>query len=87
MSDQLTREEILEQVSQIVGETIDVEGLALQPSMTASDVAGWDSLAHVQIMVAIERAFGIRFRTGEMTSIADVGELVKRIEVRLAGQP
>ena len=87
MSHQLTREEILEQVSQIVGETIDVEGLALQPSMTASDVAGWDSLAHVQIMVAIERAFGIRFRTGEMTSIADVGELVKRIEVRLAGQP
>jgi acyl carrier protein len=86
MPHRLTRAEILEQVSQIVGDTIDVEGLALQPGMTASDVAGWDSLAHVQIMVAIERAFGIRFRTGEMTSIANVGDLVKRIEVRLAGQ-
>ena len=87
MSHRLTPTDILEQVSQIVGETIDVEGLALQPGMTASDVAGWDSLAHVQIMIAIERAFGIRFRTGDMASIADVGELVKRIEDRLAGRP
>ena len=40
MAHRLTRDEILEQVSQIVGDTIDVEGLALQPSMTATDVAG-----------------------------------------------
>jgi acyl carrier protein len=80
----MTFEKILDRVSQIVGDTLEIEGLALQPGMTASDVAGWDSLAHVQILVAIEHAFGIRFRTGEMASIANVGELVQRIETRLA---
>jgi acyl carrier protein len=81
----MTYEQILERVSQIVGGTLDVEDLSLTPSMTAEDVPGWDSLAHVQIMVAIEQAFRIRFRTGEIAAIANVGDLVKRVEMRLAG--
>jgi acyl carrier protein len=81
----MTYEQILERVSQIVGGTLDVEDLSLSPSMTAEDVPGWDSLAHVQIMVAIEQAFKIRFRTGEIAAIANVGDLVKRVEMRLAG--
>jgi acyl carrier protein len=81
----MTYEQILQRVSQIVGGTLDVEDLSLSPSMTAEDVPGWDSLAHVQIMVAIEQAFKIRFRTGEIAAIANVGDLVKRVEMRLAG--
>ncbi len=82
----MTSDQILDRVSQIVGETLELEGLTLTPSMTAHDVLGWDSLAHVQIMVAIERAFQIRFRTGEMAALANVGELIKRIHTRVAAE-
>jgi acyl carrier protein len=75
--------DILSRVSQIIGQVVGDEELQLEPSSTAADVDGWDSLTHVQIMVAIERAFGIRFRTGEMASLANVGELVERITSRL----
>ena len=81
----MTTEGILERVSSIVADTLGLDHLALSPSMTAADVEGWDSLANVQIIVAIERAFAIRFRTGEIATIKDVGELVSRIAQR-AGQ-
>lgn len=76
------RENVLEQVSVIVAETVGLDSLALTPAMTAADVEGWDSLANVQIIVAIEKRFGIRFRTGEIATIKNVGELVARIEGR-----
>lgn len=78
----MTDMQILERVSEIVADTVGVHKLALEPSMTAADVDGWDSLAHVQIIVALETTFGVRFRIGEMTSIANVGELVRRIASR-----
>lgn len=80
----MTAAEILEQVTRIVAETVGLDDLALVPSMTAADVEGWDSLAHVQIIVAIERAFGLRFRTGEIATIKNVGELVERIGARMS---
>jgi acyl carrier protein len=81
----MTHEDILAKVSDTVGHVIGIDGLKLTPANTAADVDGWDSLTHVQIMVALERAFGVRFRTGEMASLANVGELVDRIASRLSG--
>lgn len=80
----MTAAEILEQVTRIVAETVGLDDLALVPSMTAADVEGWDSLAHVQIIVGIERAFDLRFRTGEIATIKNVGELVERIGARMS---
>lgn len=78
----MTADEVLTQVSVIVADTLGHEAVVLQPTSTAADVEGWDSLAHVQIIVAIERAFGIRFRTGEIATIKTVGDLVDRILAR-----
>jgi acyl carrier protein len=50
--------------------------LAIDASTTARDVRGWDSLANVELMVEIEEAFGIRFRTGEVVGLKNIGELV-----------
>ena len=55
------------------------ESLVLDSATTAADVDGWDSLATVELMVTIEREFGIRFRTGEMARLKDVGQLHARI--------
>ena len=79
----MTEAEILDRLNGVVSDTLDLDTLSLQPSMTAADVEGWDSLAHVQIIVAIERSFGIRLRVGEMSSIANVGEIVSRIASRV----
>ena len=79
----MTHAEILEQIEEIVADTIGLDRLSLTPSSTAADVEGWDSLANVQIIVGIEKRFGIRFRTREIAAIKNVGELIARIAERM----
>jgi acyl carrier protein len=81
----MTDDQILKQVGEIVADTVGLDTLVLTATTTAADVEGWDSLANVQIIVAIEKRFGIRFRTGEIASIKNVGELVVRIAARISG--
>jgi acyl carrier protein len=45
-------------------------------------VEGWDSLAHVRIMIAVEEELGVRFDMSEITSLNDVGDLVRLIEAK-----
>ena len=82
--DTLTDATVLEKVSEIVADVLDCSGMILTPATTASQVDGWDSVAHVQIVVAIEKAFGFRFRTGEMSALGNLGALVRRIQERTA---
>jgi acyl carrier protein len=74
----MTDEEILRRISQVVAVTLDLELGQLAPSTTAADVPGWDSLANIQIVLGVEKAFGVRFRTGEIATMRNVGELVAR---------
>jgi acyl carrier protein len=81
----MTESQILERVGEIVADTLGLDTVVLSAATTAADVDGWDSLANVQIIVAIEKRFGIRFRTGEIAAISNVGELVARIASRVSG--
>lgn len=47
----------------------------IQDETTADQVPGWDSLSHVQILTAVENAFGIRFRGLEVLGLKNVGDL------------
>ncbi|MBM4383050.1 MAG: acyl carrier protein [Deltaproteobacteria bacterium] len=58
--------------------------LTIGAETVAADVPGWDSLANVELMVEIEDAFGVRFRTGEVASLASVGDLAALIGRRVA---
>lgn len=80
----MTHQQILARVSSIVADVVGVDDLSLAPAMTAADVDGWDSVANIQIVVAVEKAFDIRLRTGEIASLKNVGELVERIAARRA---
>jgi acyl carrier protein len=55
------------------------EPLRLSRTTTANDVDGWDSLMHINLIVAIEREFKIRFTTREITGLQNVGELMDLI--------
>jgi acyl carrier protein len=59
-------------------------GLELRDDLTARDVAGWDSLNHVNLMILIEEEFGVRFSTGEVSALQDVGELRRLLAAKTA---
>jgi acyl carrier protein len=59
-------------------------GLELRDDLTARDVAGWDSLNHVNLMILIEEEFGVRFSTGEVSALQDVGELKRLLAAKTA---
>ena len=70
---------VLARVTEIVRDTLDDDDILLSPDTVASNVPGWDSLAHIRIMVAVEQAFHIRLKTDQITSLKDVGGLVDLI--------
>jgi acyl carrier protein len=69
-----------------IRETFDEPSLVVEPSTTAEDVEGWDSVSNIELMVALEARFGISFRTGEIASLKNVGELADAI-ARKTGLP
>lgn len=71
-------------LSDVFRKLFDTE-VALSRSTTAADVEGWDSLAHIQLLLMLERQLGIRFNTGEMAAMKNVGDMVDIIGRRLQG--
>jgi acyl carrier protein len=59
------------------------DSIVLKPSTTSDDIDGWDSLSHINLLIAIEIEFGIEFKQKEIQTFANVGELEKRIEEKM----
>lgn len=72
-------ENVLEQVQEIFREILDEDSLTLTHGTTANDVEGWDSLTHIQLIVAIEKKFKLKFTSKEILSWKNVGELLNSI--------
>lgn len=70
---------IEQQVKDIFRDFFDDTDLDIGPETTAADVEGWDSLTHIDLIVAIEKAFKIRFTTAEVTGMNDVGDLINLV--------
>ena len=72
----MKRDDILAKVQEVFRDELEVEDLVLTDETTADDVEEWDSLSHVQLVVALEKAFGIKFTSREILSWDNVGDLV-----------
>lgn len=72
----MERDDILAKVQEVFRDELEVEDLVLTDETTADDVEEWDSLSHVQLVVALEKAFGIKFTSREILSWDNVGDLV-----------
>jgi len=75
----MDRSEILKQVQDIFRDILDDEEIVLEDSTTANDVEGWDSLTHIQLIVAIEKQFKIKFTSKEILSWRNIGEMLDSI--------
>jgi acyl carrier protein len=73
-------DEILEEVNEIFKDVLDNDDIKLTPDTTADDIEEWDSLTHIQLIVAIEKHFKIRFKASEITSYKNVGEMCHGIQ-------
>ena len=78
---------VMQRLGEVFCDVFDAEDLTITRQSTAADVSGWDSLMHVRLMLAVEKAFGLRFTTSEIASFSNVGELVDAIERKVNNQP
>ncbi|WP_163549437.1 acyl carrier protein [Candidatus Frankia nodulisporulans] len=71
---------VQDQLQLIFREIFSDDDLVLTDTMTAADVAGWDSLAHINLIYAVERQFSIQIADDRLASFASVGDLRQHIE-------
>jgi acyl carrier protein len=76
--------ETLDRLQSVFRDTFNNDRLVLRLETTAGEVEGWDSLMHIDLIVAIEREFKMRFTTAEVTSLKNVGDLAALVEKKRA---
>jgi len=57
--------------------------LEATPTLSAKDVAGWDSLRNIRLMLTVERAYGIRFSATEIGKLQNVGDLAQLVRTKI----
>lgn len=65
-------------------DVFDDDTLAIAPETTAADVPGWDSLAHIRLILAVQKAFGVKFSAAQTANLRNVGEMAELIRAKLA---
>lgn len=79
----MENKQILEQLNPVFIDVLDNESIQLTESTSAADIEEWDSLTNVQIIVAVEKHFKIRFTTAEIQKLNNVGDLCNLIKTKL----
>lgn len=75
--------ELQDRLNRIFREVFDDDDINIAPEMTANDIDGWDSLSHVNLIVAIEIHFNIRFSQKELLTFKNVGDLLNSIRSKI----
>ena len=73
----------IEKVNNIFRMVFDDEQINIRPEMTANDVDGWDSLSHVNLILAVEKSFNIKFTQKELLTFKNVGDLLRSIDSKI----
>lgn len=76
----MTTEEILGRMTDVFRDVLDNDAIELSRETTANDIEEWDSLAHINIIVAIEQEFSLRFDLIDIKPLRNIGEFVDLIE-------
>ncbi|QJR36201.1 acyl carrier protein [Gemmatimonas groenlandica] len=71
--------EILQQLQTIFRDVLDNDSVSISRASTGETVEGWDSLAHINIVAAVEDEFGVRFALGELQELKNIGDMIDLI--------
>lgn len=82
----MDREKIKEKLQTIFRAVFDDDAIELSDAMTAEDVEEWDSLNHINLIVAVEKEFGVKFTTREVYAANTVGEFMDMLQASLRRQ-
>ena len=78
----MERDGIFEKLNEVFQDVFDDDSITVEEKTTAADIEDWDSLEHINLIVAIENKFGMKFNMGEVSTMKNVGEMVNIITVR-----
>jgi acyl carrier protein len=78
--------EIIQDLQIIFSDVLDLPDLCLTAESNASNVEGWDSLAHINLVVAIEKRYNIKFALAELLALNNVGEMADLIVKKTSSQ-
>lgn len=79
----MNREEVYVQLNEVFRDVFDEEEITVNDATTANDIEDWDSLEHINLVVAVEKKFNIKFSMGEVNKFKNVGEMVDIIMTRI----
>ncbi len=71
----MNKEQVMERLTEIFRDVFDDEGIEISDSTTADDIEAWDSLEHITLISAVEKAFKMRFTMREVSGMKNVGEM------------
>jgi acyl carrier protein len=77
-------DEIYAKMTEIFRDVFDDEAIKVTPDLTASDVPEWDSLSHIRLVLAVQKAFQTKFSASQTANLKNVGEFVALIRARTA---
>lgn len=80
----MAQQAIYSELTEIFREVFDDPGFEVKPELSAKDVPEWDSFNHINIIVAAEMRFGVKFRTSEIDGLQNVGDFARLIERKQA---
>lgn len=75
----MTRESVFQKLDEVFWDVFDDDKIHVTDNTTANDIEDWDSLEHINLVVAIEKKFSIKFNIGEVNAMKNVGEMVNMI--------
>lgn len=79
----MNRDEIIENVVEIMEDVFDLDDVAYRDALNAHDIEEWDSLSNIRFMVAVEGRFKIRFSNRELEALQNVGDLVDLVQQKI----
>jgi acyl carrier protein len=75
--------DIITELNTVFRQVFDDSSLSVTRSMTANDIDEWDSLTHMNLVVAVELKFGVKFALGELQSLKNVGDLADAVQRKM----
>lgn len=80
----MERQEIFEKLNEVFEDVLDLDETPnLTDETSANDIEEWDSLSHVQLVVAVEKAFKVKFTSAEIMKWQNVGQMVDSIQAHV----